>query len=413
MYETKANKIHLPVFMHIHKQKFLNLQIRYWQNIKINKVFMKHFTLIFLCLMFFFNLKSQSIRNINLNQYKYIVIDEISGNYPEEARKDVVKILQKAGYNVVNLSKPLKTYEDYPADLEENKNLGLFLSLNRVTSYTHFLVSITIQNNNNKLILERSGSSISSTGSVKMALNSLINYNYKYDGTLNPIESNEDKIEIPNSNNWQGNGTGFFIDLKGYIATNYHVVENVSEIEVEFNRNGSKQIYQAKVIKSDKQNDIAIIKINSDDFIPFDTLPYFFKIDLADVGSSVFTLGFPMALSLMGEDIKFTDGKISSKTGFLGNITNYQISVPIQPGNSGGPLFDFDGNLIGITSSTVNRQLDLTENVNYAIKSSYLVNLIDVLDIKLQLPNNLSLATKSLTDKIKILSDFVVLIKTK
>jgi S1-C subfamily serine protease len=348
-----------------------------------------------------------------LNQYKYIVIDEISGNYPEEARKDVVKILQKAGYNVVNLSKPLKTYEDYPADLEENKNLGLFLSLNRVTSYTHFLVSITIQNNNNKLILERSGSSISSTGSVKMALNSLINYNYKYDGTLNPIESNEDKIEIPNSNNWQGNGTGFFIDLKGYIATNYHVVENVSEIEVEFNRNGSKQIYQAKVIKSDKQNDIAIIKINSDDFIPFDTLPYFFKIDLADVGSSVFTLGFPMALSLMGEDIKFTDGKISSKTGFLGNITNYQISVPIQPGNSGGPLFDFDGNLIGITSSTVNRQLDLTENVNYAIKSSYLVNLIDVLDIKLQLPNNLSLATKSLTDKIKILSDFVVLIKTK
>ncbi|NDC28886.1 MAG: hypothetical protein EBZ94_06085, partial [Crocinitomicaceae bacterium] len=227
--------------------------------------------------MFFFNLKSQSIRNINLNQYKYIVIDEISGNYPEEARKDVVKILQKAGYNVVNLSKPLKTYEDYPADLEENKNLGLFLSLNRVNSYTHFLVSITIQNNNNKLILERSGSSISSTGSVKMALNSLINYNYKYDGTLNPIESNEDKIEIPNSNNWQGNGTGFFIDLKGYIATNYHVVENVSEIEVEFNRNGSKQIYQAKVIKSDKQNDIAIIKINSDDFIPFDTLPYFFK----------------------------------------------------------------------------------------------------------------------------------------
>ena len=374
---------------------------------------MKHFTLIFLCLMFFFNLKSQSIRNINLNQYKYIVIDEISGNYPEEARKDVVKILQKAGYNVVNLSKPLKTYEDYPADLEENKNLGLFLSLNRVTSYTHFLVSITIQNNNNKLILERNGSSISSTGSVKMALNSLINYKYKYDGTLNPIESNEDKIEIPNSNNWQGNGTGFFIDLKGYIATNYHVVENVSEIEVEFNRNGSKQIYQAKVIKSDKQNDIAIIKINSDDFIPFDTLPYFFKIDLADVGSSVFTLGFPMALSLMGEDIKFTDGKISSKTGFLGNITNYQISVPIQPGNSGGPLFDFDGNLIGITSSTVNRQLDLTENVNYAIKSSYLVNLIDVLDIKLQLPNNLSLATKSLTDKIKILSDFVVLIKTK
>jgi S1-C subfamily serine protease len=115
----------------------------------------------------------------------------------------------------------------------------------------------------------------------------------------------------------------------------------------------------------------------------------------------------------MGEDIKFTDGKISSKTGFLGAVNSYQISAPIQPGNSGGPLFDFDGNLIGITSSTVNRKLDLTENVNYAIKSSCLINLVDVLDVKLQLPNNPSIATKSLTDKIKILSDFVVLIKVK
>ena len=68
----------------------------------------------------------------------------------------------------------------------------------------------------------------------------------------------------------------------------------------------------------------------------------------------------------MGKDIKFTDGKISSKTGFNGDITTYQIQVPIQPGNSGGPLFDFSGNLVGITSSGVNRQLDLTENVNYA-----------------------------------------------
>ena len=86
-----------------------------------------------------------------------------------------------------------------------------------------------------------------------------------------------------------------------------------------------------------------------------------------------------MALSLMGTEIKFTDGKISSKTGMQGDITSYQISVPIQPGNSGGPLFDYDGNLIGITTSTINRKYDMTENVNYAVKTSYLKNLIDVL----------------------------------
>ena len=120
-----------------------------------------------------------------------------------------------------------------------------------------------------------------------------------------------------------------------------------------------------------------------------------------------------MALSLMGTEIKFTDGKISSKTGFQGDVTTYQISVPIQPRNSGGPLFDFDGNLIGITSSTVNRKFNVTENVNYAIKSSYLKNLIEVLDFKLNLPNDSSIITKPLTEKIKILSAYVVLIKIK
>jgi S1-C subfamily serine protease len=75
------------------------------------------------------------------------------------------------------------------------------------------------------------------------------------------------------------------------------------------------------------------------------------------VGSNVFALGYPMALSLMGEEVKFTDGKISSKTGFQGDITTYQISVPIQPGNSGGPLFDYDGNIVGITNAGINKAI--------------------------------------------------------
>jgi S1-C subfamily serine protease len=212
---------------------------------------------------------------------------------------------------------------------------------------------------------------------------------------------------------WLGNGTGFFIDKNGYIATNYHVVEEANEIEIEFARNGIKQTFPAKVIQSDRQNDISIIKINSAEFKSFDNLPYNFKTNISDVGSNIFALGYPMALSLMGTEIKFTDGKISSKTGIQGDITTYQISVPIQPGNSGGPLFDYDGNLIGITSSGINRKLDITENANYAIKSSYLKNLVDVLDYKLALPNDVLIANKTLTEKIKILSDYVVLIKIK
>lgn len=190
-------------------------------------------------------------------------------------------------------------------------------------------------------------------------------------------------------------------------------VKKANILEVEFIRNGIKQTYSAKVIKSDKQNDLSIIKINSSEFKPFVDLPYNFKTNILDVGSNIFTLGYPMALSLMGTEIKFTDGKISSKTGIQDDITSYQISVPIQPGNSGGPLFDYDGNLIGITTSTINRKYDITENVNYAVMSSYLKNLIDVLDYKLTLPNDKFIMNKTLTEKIKILSDYVVLIKIK
>jgi len=220
----------------------------------------------------------------------------------------------------------------------------------------------------------------------------------------NPYQERQD-------NGWQGNGSGFFISNNGYIATNYHVIEDANEIEVEFVKNGVKKNFSAKVIQVDKQNDLAIIKITDENFMTFSKIPYNFKTNITDVGSNVFALGYPMALTVMGTEIKFTDGKISSKTGFQGDITTYQTTTPIQPGNSGGPLFDFDGNLIGINSAIL--RPDVADNVSYSIKSSYLKNLIEVLDYKISLPNDKTIATKTLTEKIKILSDYVVLIKTK
>ena len=82
-------------------------------------------------------------------------------------------------------------------------------------------------------------------------------------------------------------------------------------------------------------------------------------------------------LSVMGKEIKITDGIISSKSGFDGDITTYQITAPIQGGNSGGPLFDDKGNFIGINSSGLSK--DIADNVGYTIKSSYVMRLIDVL----------------------------------
>jgi S1-C subfamily serine protease/antitoxin component YwqK of YwqJK toxin-antitoxin module len=214
------------------------------------------------------------------------------------------------------------------------------------------------------------------------------------------------------SSEWKGNGSGFFINEKGYIATNYHVVKEASAIQVEYFQKGIKNTFSAKIIVTDKQNDLAIIQINDQKFKSLSSIPYVFSSTIKDVGTEVFALGYPMA-NVMGDEIKFTDGKISSKTGIEGDITVYQISVPIQPGNSGGPLFDNKGNLVGITSSALNKEYFNSENVNYAIKTTYLKNLIDVIPERIKLPNNIEIYNKPLTEKIKLLSDFIPIIRVK
>ena len=226
------------------------------------------------------------------------------------------------------------------------------------------------------------------------------------------LDKKAPKRKNEKSNEWKGNGSGFFINEKGYIATNYHVVEDAKEIQVEYFQKGIKNVYSAKVIVSDKQNDLSIIQIKDPKFKLLPAIPYVFNTSIKDVGTDVFALGYPIA-DVMGEEIKFTDGKISSKTGIQGDITVYQISVPIQPGNSGGPLFDNKGNLVGITSAALNKEYFNSENANYAIKISYLKNLVDVMPEAISLPNYVEIYNKSLTEKIKVLSDFIPIIKVK
>ena len=107
--------------------------------------------------------------------------------------------------------------------------------------------------------------------------------------------------------------------------------------------------------------------------------------------------------------MKITDGLISSKTGFKGSATEYQISAPIQPGNSGGTLFDKSGNLVGITNAGMrNNEI---ENVNYAIKTNYLLNLIDSAPIDIVLPKGEDLSNKTLPELIKAYKPYIAIIK--
>ena len=281
--------------------------------------------------------------------------------------------------------------------INKNYNRNL-IKINNINNKYYFSINGHIVGSENLYKLNGNKIGLYTSGVTEVIFENLI------------IRQDIEKNSAINNSEWKSNATGFFINEKGYLATNYHVIEDAKVIQVEYFQKGIKKSYLAKVIVSDKQNDLAIIQINDSKFKKLPSIPYVFSSSLKDVGSNVFALGYPM-INVMGEEIKFTDGKISSKTGIDGNITKYQISVPIQPGNSGGPLFDNKGNLVGVTSSGLNRKT--FENVNYAIKSIYLKSLIDVMPEKIILPKNVGIYNKILTEKIKTLSDYIAIIRVK
>jgi S1-C subfamily serine protease len=160
------------------------------------------------------------------------------------------------------------------------------------------------------------------------------------------------------------------------------------------------------LLLTDEQNDLAVLKIKDWNFKTFGQLPFGIRTEIAGLGESVFTLGYPLAAS-MGDNVKLMNGIISSTTGFKNDLNTYQISAQVQPGNSGGPLFDEYGNLIGIIKS---RHADAT-NVTYAIKSHILQKILEVSGEKVNLPLTLSKQTAPLPQLVKRLEDYVFFIK--
>lgn len=199
-------------------------------------------------------------------------------------------------------------------------------------------------------------------------------------------------------------GTGFALK-GGYVVTNYHVIENAKSISIQGVNGDFDKQYNATIVATDKYNDLTLLQIIDKTFKGFGTIPYNVKTTVSEVGEDIFVLGYPLTTT-MGDEIKLTTGVISSKTGFQGDVSLYQISAPIQPGNSGGPLFDNKGNLVGI----VNAKHKGAENVGYAIKASYLKNLIESSISTSILPNNNQTAGLPLTGKVKSLKNYVFMI---
>jgi S1-C subfamily serine protease len=215
-------------------------------------------------------------------------------------------------------------------------------------------------------------------------------------------------IKSPTQGGYRSSGTGFIISRTGLVVTNFHVIDGSNEIIVVLSENGKMSELKAKMLLCDKKNDLAIVQVDSDTENIGSNPPYVIGETKCMVGDDVFTLGFPL-INTMGESIKLSNGKIGSLKGFQDDITSYQISAPIQPGNSGGPLFNDSGEVVGVVSA---KHLG-TEGVAYAIKSSYLISLLDLLPTPINQQSKKNLVSINLSEKVRLFEPFIVLIKVK
>jgi len=170
-----------------------------------------------------------------------------------------------------------------------------------------------------------------------------------------------------------GSGTGFFITDDGYIITNQHVAGEGATVRL-VTAAGS---IAAKVVKVDKANDVALLKAEG----RFMALPVIPSRGVR-LGATAATVGFPNT-GLQGFAPKLARGEIASLAGAQDDARHFQISAPIQPGNSGGALVDELGNVIGVVVAKLSQRAalatsgTLAENVNYAVKSSYLLSFLE------------------------------------
>jgi len=201
-------------------------------------------------------------------------------------------------------------------------------------------------------------------------------------------------------------GTGFFITDDGYLISNYHVVKGAAKVRL---LTGAG-LLDASVVKVDAANDLALLK----------AVGWFAPLPIAasrtvKLGGTVGTVGFP-DIGLQGFSPKLAKGEIASLAGAADDPRYFQISLPVQPGNSGGALVDAHGNVVGIVAAKLSARaaLDATgalpENVNYAVKSSLLLSFLEsVPDVAAKLKEPVTVDRK-FEDVVKSAQDAAVLV---
>ena len=202
---------------------------------------------------------------------------------------------------------------------------------------------------------------------------------------------------------FKSGGTGFMIDGRGYIVTNSHIIQNSRNIAV-VDIKGNQ--YNAVIVQNDINRDIAILKIDDKSFTRITDLPYGISKSVSDVAEPIFTLGYPR------NDIVYSEGYLSAKTGFNGDSLTCQLGISANRGNSGGPVFNHNGEVIGILSTKETE----SEGVAFAIQSKYIYSAVKQLNLdtdtlNLKLPSKSSLKGMNKQQQVKEIQSFVFMVK--
>jgi len=168
-------------------------------------------------------------------------------------------------------------------------------------------------------------------------------------------------------------GSGFFITSDGYFVTNHHVITDARRISIQT----AAGVFSATVVRIDPSNDLAILKVTGA-FSPL----YIHGSRGVKPADRVSTVGFPNPI-IQGTAAKHSSGEVAALSGPGDDPRLWQISVPIQPGNSGGPLVDGSGRVVGVVVAQLDKIAtfkitgNLPENVNYAIKGTLLLGVLE------------------------------------